>query len=186
MLFRSSGARHEDGRSAIKEMAHLILAIEGMTDYGRGITTNVGIVQGGTFCNVVPFHCTAEVDLRVPDQAIADEMTGKILGLKARDPDVVVTITGGMNRPPYGKNEGIAKLFDHAKDLAREIGFELQDVPLTGGGSDGNFTAALGIPTLDGMGAVGDGAHAVHEHVIISSLADRAALLAAILTRWEG
>ncbi|MBM3597068.1 MAG: M20 family metallopeptidase [Alphaproteobacteria bacterium] len=172
-----SGARHEDGRSAIKEMARQILSIEGMTDYGRGITTNVGIVHGGTFCNVVPFHCTAEVDLRVPDQAIADEMCARILGLTAHDPDVVLKVSGGLNRPPYGKNEGIAKLFDHAKDLAREIGFELQDVPLTGGGSDGNFTAALGVPTLDGLGVDGKGAHTDYEQAYFSSFEPRARLM---------
>jgi glutamate carboxypeptidase len=172
-----SGARHEDGRSAIKEMAHQILAIEGMTDYGRGITTNVGIIRGGTFTNVVPFHCTAEVDLRVPDQATADEMCAKILALKPHDPDVAVNITGGMTRPPYGKNDGIARLFDHARELAGDIGFELKDVPLTGGGSDGNFTAALGVPTLDGLGVDGKGAHTDYEQAYFSSFEPRARLM---------
>ena len=172
-----SGARHEDGRSAIKEMAHQILAIEGMTDYARAITTNVGIVQGGTFCNVVPYRCTAEIDLRVPDQATADEMCAKILGLKPNTPDVTVKVEGGLNRPPYGKNAGIAKLFDHARELAAEIGFELQDVPLTGGGSDGNFTAALGVPTLDGLGVDGKGAHTDYEQAYFSSFEPRAKLM---------
>ncbi|MSP89733.1 MAG: M20 family peptidase [Alphaproteobacteria bacterium] len=172
-----SGARHEDGRSAIKEMAHQILAIEGMTDYSRAITTNVGIVRGGTFCNVVPFHCTAEIDLRIPDQATADEMCAKILALKPHGPDVAVKVTGGLNRPPYGKNAGIASLFDHAKVLAAEIGFELKDVELTGGGSDGNFTAALGVPTLDGLGVDGKGAHTDYEQAYFSSFEPRARLM---------
>jgi glutamate carboxypeptidase len=169
-----AGARHEDGRSAIKEMARQILAIEGMTDYGRGITTSVGLVTGGTGVNVVPQYCTAEVDMRVPDQAVADEMVARVLSLRPNDPDVKLSVTGGLNRPPYTKNGGIAELFEHAKKLCAGIGFELQDVKLTGGGSDGNFTAALGIPTLDGLGADGKGAHTDYEQIYFSSLEPRA------------
>ncbi len=172
-----SGARHQDGRSAIKEMARQILHIEEMTDYARDITTNVGLVSGGTGVNVVPQFCTAEVDLRVPDPETAAEMEARILGLKPIDPDVELTVEGGMNRPPYRKDSGIAALFEHAKGLAAEIGFELQDVPLTGGGSDGNFTAALGVPTLDGLGVDGYGAHTDYEHCFYSSLKPRAELL---------
>ncbi len=172
-----AGARHQDGRSAIKEMARQILRIEEMTDYARDITTNVGLVSGGTGVNVVPQFCTAEVDLRVPDPETAVEMEARILGLKAVDPDVELTIEGGMNRPPYRKDAGIAALFDHAKGLAAEIGFELKDVELTGGGSDGNFTAALGIPTLDGLGVDGYGAHTDYEHCFYSSLKPRAELM---------
>ncbi len=172
-----AGARHEDGRSAIREMARQVLRIEEMTDYARGITTNVGLMSGGTGVNVVPQFCTCEVDLRVPDAAVAEEMTARILGLKAIDPDVQLTVTGEMNRPPYRKNAGIAQLFDHAKELAAEIGFELKDVELTGGGSDGNFTAALGVPTLDGLGVDGYGAHTDYEHCFYSSLEPRARLM---------
>jgi glutamate carboxypeptidase len=169
-----SGARHEDGRSAIKEIARQILAIEAMTDYGRGITTSVGLVSGGTGVNVVPQFCTAEVDMRVPDDATADEMCAKILGLKAVDPDVKLSVSGGLNRPPYTKNDGIAKLFDHARKVCSEFGLDLKDVNLTGGGSDGNFTAALGVPTLDGLGADGKGAHTDYEQIYFSSLEPRA------------
>ncbi|MBI3708309.1 MAG: M20/M25/M40 family metallo-hydrolase [Proteobacteria bacterium] len=176
-----SGVRHEDGRSAIREMARQILAIEAMTDYARGVTTNVGLIAGGTGVNVVPAECTAGVDMRVPDMAISDEMCAKVLGLKAVDPDVKLTIAGGLNRPPYGKNEGIAKLFEHAKQLAKEIGFELKDTPLTGGGSDGNFTAALGIPTLDGLGVDGKGAHTDYEQAYYSSLVPRTKLMLRLL-----
>jgi glutamate carboxypeptidase len=171
-----SGARHEDGRSAIKEMAHQILALEAMTDYARGITVSVGLIEGGTGVNVVPAKCTAEVDLRAPTAEIAEEMCRRILGLKAVGPDTTLEVTGGMNRPPYGKDAGIEALFQHAKGLAREIGFDLQDVPLTGGGSDGNFTAAIGVPTLDGLGVDGKGAHTLDEQAYFSSFEPRAKL----------
>jgi glutamate carboxypeptidase len=176
-----SGARHEDGRSAIKEAARQILHLEGLTDYARGITTNVGLIKGGSGVNVVPALCELEIDLRVPTQDLAESVTAHILGLKSHDPDCVVEVTGGINRPPYGKNEGIARLFEHARGLAREIGFDLQDVPLTGGGSDGNFTAAMGIPTLDGLGADGRGAHALDEQISYASLVPHAQLLVRLL-----
>ena len=172
-----AGARHEDGRSAITEMAKQILRLEELTDYDRGITLNVGMVEGGTGINVVPARCVAHVDMRVPDRATEEEMCERILGLEAFDPDVELEITGGMNRPPYDKDEKIAALFEHAKSLAAEIGFELQDVVKTGGGSDGNFTAALGVPTLDGLGADGYGAHSDYEHIYYSSLEPRTKLM---------
>ncbi len=171
-----SGSRHQDGRSAIREMAHQVLAVEAMTDYARDVTTNVGFIQGGTAVNVVPFECRAEIDLRVPDAEAAAEICERILALTAIDPDVELTITGGMNRPPYPKTETVASLFEHAKGLAEEIGFELRDT-YTGGGSDGNFTAAMGIPTLDGLGADGAGAHTHGEYIFFSSLEERAALM---------
>lgn len=172
-----SGIRHEDGRSAIKEMAHQILAIEAMTDYARGITVNVGQIKGGTGTNVVPQFCEIDVDLRVPDAAIGEEMCARFFALKSNDPDVKVKVTGGMNRPAYLKDAGIAALFDHAKGLAKDLGFELQDVKQTGGGSDGNFTAALGIPTLDGLGPDGKGAHTDYEQIYYSSLQQRTQLM---------
>jgi glutamate carboxypeptidase len=180
-----AGAKHEDGRSAILELARQIVRIEAMTDYGRGITVNVGLVQGGTGVNVVPAEATAEIDLRVPDAAIAEEMTATLLGLKPIGEDVEVMVEGGMNRPPYGKDAGIAALFEKAQAIYREIGKELKDVPLTGGGSDGNFTAALGIPTLDGLGADGKGAHAAYEQIYFSSLMPRTYLCARLLETLE-
>ncbi len=176
-----SGARHEDGRSAIKEAARQILAIEALTDYATGVTTNVGLIAGGTGVNVVPAACELEIDLRVPTAELADALTARILGLRPHDPDCRVEITGGMNRPPYGKTEGIARLFDHARSLAREIGYDLQDVKLTGGGSDGNFTAAMGIPTLDGLGADGRGPHALDEQIRFSSLVPNTQLIVRLL-----
>jgi glutamate carboxypeptidase len=172
-----AGARHEDGRSAIKEMAKQILRLEEMTDYDSGVTLNVGVIEGGTGINVVPAQCAAHVDLRVPDEATGTELCERILALRAFDPDVELEVTGGMNRPPYNKDEKIAALFEHAKSLAAEVGFELQDVVKTGGGSDGNFTAALGVPTLDGLGADGYGAHSDYEHIYYSSLEPRTKLM---------
>lgn len=176
-----SGSRHQDGRSAIREAARQILAIEGMTDYGRGVTTTVGMVSGGTAMNTIPQHCRFCVDLRVETVADGEAFAAKILGLAAHDPDVRVTITGGMNRPPYERTEGVARLFEHARSLAAELGFDLQDVPRTGGGSDGNFTAAIGVPTLDGLGIDGDGAHTLQEYGLVSSIEPRRRLMKRLL-----
>lgn len=171
-----AGARHQDGRSAIKEMARQILRFEKLTDYDSGVTASVGLVRGGTGVNVIPAECTAEVDMRMPDTATAKRVVAEVLAFKPFDPDCEIKIEGGVNRPPYEKFEGIQKLFDHAKELAAEIGFELRDMK-TGGGSDGNFTAALGIPTLDGLGADGHGAHSFDEHILYSSLIERTQLM---------
>jgi glutamate carboxypeptidase len=176
-----SGARHQDGRSAIKEMARQVLVIEGLTDYERGVTTTVGVISGGTAPNVIPQHCHISVDLRVRDDAAGREFEAKILALEPFDPGVKVQVTGGMNRPPFEKSAAIDVLFRHAQALARGIGFELKDTEMTGGGSDGNFTAALGVPTLDGLGIDGDGAHTEWEHGLISSIEPRTRLMRGLL-----
>ena len=176
-----AGVRHQDGRSAIHEMARQIMRIEAKTDYNRGITCNVGLIQGGTGVNVVPSECKIEVDLRVPSQQLAEEMTHWFLNLEPIGHDVTLTVEGEMNRPPYQKDAGISALFEKAQAIYREIGKELLDVPLTGGGSDGNFTAALGIPTLDGLGADGKGAHAAFEQIYYSSLVPRTYLCTRLL-----
>jgi glutamate carboxypeptidase len=176
-----SGARHQDGRSAIKEMARQVLAIEALTDYERGVTTTVGVISGGTAPNVIPQHCHISVDLRVRDDAAGREFEAKILGLAPFDAGVKVQVTGGMNRPPFEKSAAIDVLFRHAQALARSIGFELKDTEMTGGGSDGNFTAALGVPTLDGLGIDGDGAHTEWEHGLISSIEPRTRLMRGLL-----
>ena len=170
-----SGARHQDGRSAIRELAHQILALEAMTDYARGVTVNVGVVHGGTRANVVPSEAYAEIDMRAPDPATGEAMVAAILGLQPYGPDVTLTVTGEMNRPPYEKDARIAALFEHARTLAAEIGIDLQDLK-TGGGSDGNFTAAMAA-TLDGLGVDGSGGHTHEEQIFISSLVPRATLL---------
>jgi glutamate carboxypeptidase len=176
-----SGSRHQDGRSAIKEMARQILAIEGMTDYARGVTTTVGLVSGGTAPNVIPQRCYATADLRVRDDAAGREFEAKILGLQPAEAGVKVAVTGGMNRPPFEKTPQIDALFRHAQALARDIGFALEHTAMTGGGSDGNFTAALGVPTLDGLGIDGDGAHTEWEHGFVSSIAPRTLLMRRLL-----
>jgi glutamate carboxypeptidase len=169
-----SGSRHQDGRSALRELARQILVIEGFTDYARGVTTNVGVVSGGTRANVVPEEAFAEVDMRVTSPAQAEEMVARMLSLTAHEAGVAVTVTGGMNRPPYEKDGRIAELFDHARALASEIGYLLEDLK-TGGGSDGNFTAAI-APTLDGLGVDGKGGHTPYEQIYISSIAPRSEL----------
>ena len=179
-----SGLRHQDGRSAIKEIAKQVLRFEALTDYEADITCNVGLIHGGTGVNVVPAQCEAELDVRVPNPEAAERIVAEIETFEAFDPDVSVSITGGMNRPPYEKDEGIEQLFQHAKALAAEIGFELQDMK-TGGGSDGNFTAALGVPTLDGLGVDGHGAHQLDEHMYYSSLVPRTKLLLRLLQTLE-
>jgi glutamate carboxypeptidase len=176
-----SGARHQDGRSAIKEMARQVLAIEEMTDYARGVTTTVGVIAGGTAPNVIPQHCRITVDLRVRDEAAGAEFEAKILGLEPFDPGVKLDVTGGMNRPPFEKTTAIDVLFRHAQAVARGIGFDLQHTEMTGGGSDGNFTAALGVTTLDGLGIDGDGAHTEWEHGLISSIEPRTLLMRGLL-----
>jgi len=171
-----AGARHMDGRSAIREMAHIILKLEALTDYEKGQTCSVGIIEGGTLTNVVPEDCTISVDIRIPDMDAAEEVMAFVEALQPEDPDCAITIEGGVDRPPYEKFDGIEKLFEHAKACAAEIGFELQDLK-TGGGSDGNFTGALGIPTLDGLGADGHGAHSNDEFIYYSSLVERCRLM---------
>ena len=171
-----AGARHQDGRSAIREMARQILRLEAMTDYEREITVNVGVVSGGTVTNVVPAECRSMIDLRVPTPEAAQEMCARVLGLTPFDPDVELEVTGGMNRPAYEKDASIEALLQHARALASELGIDLQDVK-AGGVSDGNFTAALGIPTLDGLGVDGHGAHSHEEHLLFSSLEPRTRLM---------
>jgi glutamate carboxypeptidase len=174
-----AGSRHQDGRSAIKEMARLILALEERTDYARGITANVGLVAGGTGANVVPAACRAEVDFRLPSLAAGDDLLAWLGALSPFDPDVRLEVEGGLDRPPFEKSAMIAALFEHARALAAEIGLTLADTA-SGGGSDGNFLAAS-VPVLDGLGVDGEGAHTDHEQLYISSLVPRATLLRRLL-----
>jgi glutamate carboxypeptidase len=165
-----AGAAHDKGRSAIKAMAKIILEIEGFTDYARGITTNVGLIGGGTGVNVIPEYCGINADMRVLDLASAAEMEARFHSLRSPDPDVEIKVTGGLLRPPFERNAQVDLLFDKAAAVADTLGFALESGPRTGGGSDGNFTAALGLPTLDGLGVDGDGAHTHEEHLIVSSI----------------
>jgi glutamate carboxypeptidase len=170
-----SGSRHMDGRSAIREIARIVLALEDMTDYATGLTVNVGTVEGGTGVNVVPARARIEVEARVPTLEAAERIEAVMAGLRPTDPDVTLTVTGGLNRPPYEKSAEIARLFERARGFAAEIGWTLEDLA-TGGCSDGNFTAPI-APTLDGLGVDGKGGHTDYEQLYVSSLAPRAALV---------
>lgn len=175
-----AGVDFGSGHSAVLEMARLVERVSGFTDLSKGLTVNVGVIAGGTRSNVVAAECVAEVDVRIAkakDAARVERMFG---GLKVTDKACRLTVTGGINRPPMERKAGTVKLFRLAQRLAGEMGLELEEAA-TGGGSDGNFTAAMGVATLDGMGAVGAGAHAAHEHVVVGHLVERTALLAGVI-----
>ena len=177
-----AGIEPERGASAIVELAHQVLRLATLQDLARGVTVTVGRISGGTRGNVVPARATAEVDVRAPTLAAAAAVCQAIEGLQPVVPGVSLRITGGMNRPPLERTDGVARLFELARAIAAELGHELHEGG-TGGGSDGNFTAARGVPTLDGLGPVGDGAHAAGEHVLVEALAWRAALIAGLVLR---
>ncbi|MEO8736669.1 MAG: M20/M25/M40 family metallo-hydrolase, partial [Edaphobacter sp.] len=175
-----SGVDFERGHSAVLELAKLVQTISGFTDLSLKRTVNCGVIAGGTRSNVIAQNAWAEVDVRIAKASDAARVEKLFRSLKVSDSQCKLEITGGMNRPPMERKSGTIALFKQARILAAELGFELNEAS-TGGGSDGNFTAALGVPTLDGMGAVGEGAHATHEHVLIEHLVPRTALLAAML-----
>ncbi len=175
-----SGVDFERGHSAIRELAHQIETASSFTDPARGLTVNAGVISGGTRSNIVAADARAEFDVRIARAADASRIERQFRQLKPRDPACRLTLTGGINRPPMERKPGTIALFKQARALARHVGFELAEAG-TGGGSDGNFTAALGVPTLDGMGAVGEGAHAAHESILMEHLVPRTALLAAML-----
>jgi glutamate carboxypeptidase len=175
-----SGVDFERGHSAVLELAKLVQTISGFTDLTRKLTVNCGVIAGGTRSNVVASQAHAEIDVRIAKVSDAAYVEKLFRSLKVSDPHCKLTITGGINRPPMERKPGTIALFKKARSLAAELGFTLDEAS-TGGGSDGNFTAALGVPTLDGMGAVGEGAHAAHESVLIEHLIPRTALLAAMI-----
>jgi glutamate carboxypeptidase len=179
-LASHSGAAHERGVSAVEELAHQILRLEAMTDYSRGTTVNVGVVQGGSKVNVRPASAWAAIDLRVTTAKEGQRMVEAILGLQPVNLKATLVISGGMNRPPWELSAESEALFERARRVGATLGMDLWPAG-TGGGSDGNFTAALGIPTLDGLGIVGDDAHALSEWADLSSLPRRAALLAELI-----
>ena len=175
-----SGVDFVNGHSAVLELAKLVQTISNFTNLERNLTVNCGVIAGGTRSNVVASQAYAEVDVRIAKASDAAYVEKLFRSLKVSDPHCTLTISGGVNRPPMERKAGTIALFKRARGIAAELGFDLQEAS-TGGGSDGNFTAALGIPTLDGMGAVGDGAHAAHESVVIEHLVPRTALLAAMI-----
>ncbi len=172
-----AGVDFEAGASAILELSRQIERIAAFTDLACGITVNPGVISGGTRTNVVAAEARVEVDIRVAREQDAPILEAKFRSLQAIDPRCSIHVEGGLNRPPMERSAGIQKLFHTAKVLAAELGVELEESS-TGGGSDGNFTAALGVPTLDGLGGVGEGAHASNESILINRIADRTALLA--------
>jgi len=175
-----AGVDFEKGASAIRELARAVERVSGWTDLKRGLTVSVGVAGGGSKSNVIPAEAWAEVDVRIRRAVDGPHIERKFAKLKAADPRCTLTVAGGINRPPMERTRKTVRLFRKAQGLAAEVGFAL-DEAATGGASDGNFTAAFGIPTLDGMGAVGEGAHAQHESIGLEHLAPRTALLAAML-----
>jgi len=168
------------GASAIHELAWQVTRLTELTDLANGVTVNVGLISGGSRSNVVAERAEAVVDVRIPTMADATRVTSAITQLVARDTRVQLEVSGGIDRPPLERTPQVVALFNLASAIAADMGRTLGE-GATGGGSDGNFTAALGIPTLDGLGAEGDGAHALHEHVLVESLAFRAAVVAGLI-----
>jgi glutamate carboxypeptidase len=177
-----AGVEPEKGASAILELARHVIALPRLADPASGLTLNVGTIRGGTRPNVVPDDAVAEVDVRVTSMADAARIDASLRALRVHDPRTSIEVTGGFERPPLERTPAIVDLYCQAQAVAAEMGRSLGE-GATGGGSDGNFTAALGVPTLDGLGAVGGGAHAIGEHVEIASLPWRAALVAGLLRR---
>jgi glutamate carboxypeptidase len=175
-----SGVDFAHGHSAVLELGRQIERASAFTDLDRGITVNAGVIGGGTRSNVVAAEAWAEFDVRVARAADAPRIDRRFRGLRPVDRKCTLEVTGGLNRPPMERTAGTVALFRRAKAAAAELGFALEEAS-TGGGSDGNFTSALGIPTLDGMGAVGEGAHADHESILLEALVPRTALLAAMI-----
>ena len=175
-----AGLDYQAGASAIVELARQIERIADLTEVRRGITLNPGVISGGTRSNVVAAEARVEVDMRVLRQTHARTLEKRLRALRPFDKRCSIEISGGLNRPPMERSAGTVRLFHLARKLAAELGVEAEE-SLSGGGSDGNFTAALGIPTLDGLGAVGEGAHAINENIRIDRMADRTALLAKLL-----
>ena len=178
-----AGADHERGVNAIEEIAHQIVALQAMTDYDRGTTVNVGVVAGGTRANVVPDDCRAVADVRVLTPDEGERLTSAVYALKPALRGTQLHISGGVNRPPMPRTSLMAETFGRAQAIATGLGLAVGEGG-TGGGSDANFVAPLGVPVLDGLGAQGNGAHSEREHVVIASLPERAALLAALLSEW--
>jgi len=175
-----AGIEPQKGASAIQEAAQQILRINALQDLSAGVSVNVVQASGGTRSNVIPEQARIVVDVRAPTMEAAADLERAFAALSPVDPRTRIEARGGFDRPPLERTAAVTRLYDQAKAIAREFGQDLGEGG-TGGGSDGNFTAALGIPTLDGLGAVGDGAHALHEHVVVDALCDRAALIAGLI-----
>ncbi len=179
-----AGGDHQAGRNAIEEIAHQVIAIQKLTNYDKQTTLNVGVIQGGTVSNVVPDEASIVVDVRVMQPGEWERLEGEMLKLKPVLEGTSLEITGDYNRPPMPFGEGNQAAFKKASQIAREkLGIELK-AGGTGGASDGNFVAPLGIPVLDGLGAIGEGFHSNREYIFANSLEERAKLLEALLSNW--
>jgi glutamate carboxypeptidase len=179
-----SGIEPEKGVSAIEELAHQIQTLHAMTDFDRGVTVNVGVISGGERPNIVAHQAQAEIDLRVMTRADGQEFSQKILNLQPRLSGCEVAVRGGINRWPFEEAPAGLELFAKARAVANSLGFDVGKIG-SGGGSDGNFVAALGVPTLDGLGSLGGGAHSLTEHTILDALPLRAALLAELMVQLD-
>ena len=177
-----AGVDFADGASAVVELARQIIQIAEFTDIERGTTVNPGVIRGGSRSNVVAAEAHVDLDVRIERPRDADAIDRKLRKLRPVDKRCRLIVEGGLNRPPMERTKGIARLFALARSLGTEMGVKVEESS-TGGGSDGNFTAALGIPTLDGLGGVGEGAHAPNESILVDRIADRTALLAGLLSR---
>ena len=175
-----AGVDFTSGANAIVEMSRQIEKIAGFTRLDRGVTVSPGVIRGGTRSNVIAAECVVEVDIRAPRMRDREYLEKQFGSLKPFDKRCAIEVAGGLNRPPLERSAGVRKLFSLARKLAADLGVELEE-SATGGGSDGNFTAALGVPTLDGLGAVGEGAHAINESILVNRIADRTALLAKLV-----
>jgi len=175
-----AGIDPSKGASAIHELAHQIRRLYRIPRLSPGISVNVGIISGGSRPNVVADEARAVIDVRAATNQEATMVSSALMRQKPRNPATRLEVTGGFDRPPLERSPAVVRLYDQARQIARELGHDLGEGS-TGGGSDGNFTAALGVPTLDGLGAIGDGAHALHEHVDLDTLPDRAALIAGLI-----
>ena len=178
-----AGGAHEMGRNAIEEMAHQVIAIQKLTDYGRQTTLNVGVIRGGTVSNVVPEEAEIEVDFRVMQPGEWERLEKEMMNLKPVLDGTSLTVSGSLNRPPMPFDDTMKATFEKAKSIAARIGMELK-ASGTGGGSDANFVAPLGIPVLDGLGAVGEGPHSEREFIVADSLVEHSRLVSRLLTDW--
>jgi glutamate carboxypeptidase len=175
-----AGLEPEKGSSAILELARQTERLHSFNGSSGGISINVGVFQGGTLSNVVAAEARAEVDVRFSTADEAERIEQEIFNLRPYDDSVRLIVTGGINRPPMERNQRVLDLYDKAKGLARQLNFELGEIQV-GGASDGNFAAAAGAAVLDGLGILGDGAHATHEHIIVDDIPRRGALIAGLI-----
>jgi glutamate carboxypeptidase len=178
-----AGGEHQMGRNAIEEMAHQIIVIQKLTDYSKQTTVNVGVIRGGTVTNVVPEECTIKVDVRIQQPAEWERLESEMKSLKPVLDGTSIDVTGRLNRPPMPFDETMKATFEKAKSIASMIGVELKSGG-SGGGSDANFIAPLGIPVLDGLGAAGEGLHSEREYIFADSLEQRVKLVSALLQNW--